>query len=75
MIPQLVRAGSVEPFEVNTAEGRVTVYKPQLRVRGKDIGTSFEVEGEGEQFWVDLSQQGFQKHHWELEDVAAQKSP
>ena len=31
MIPQLVRAGSVEPFEVNTAEGRVTVYKPQLR--------------------------------------------
>ena len=38
------------------------------------IGTSFEV-GEGEQFWVNLSQQGFQKHHWKLEDVAAQKSP
>jgi len=44
-------------------------------VRGKDIGTSFEVEGEGEQFWVDLSQQGLKKHHWKLEDVAAQKSP
>ena len=44
-------------------------------VRGKDIGTSFEVEGEGEEFRIDLSQQGFQKHHRKLEDMAAQKSP
>ena len=51
------------------------LYPKGTLVRGKDIGTSFEVEGEGEKFWVDLSQQGFQRHHRELEDVAAQKSP
>jgi len=44
------------------------------KIRGKDIGTSFEVEGEGEQFRVDLSQQVLKKHHRELEDMAAQKS-
>ena len=47
----------------------------RMRVRGKDIGTSFEVEGEGEKFRIDLSQQGLKKHHRELEDVAAQKPP
>jgi len=46
-----------------------------LLVRGKDIGTSFEVEGEGEKFRIDPSQQVLQKHHRELEDMAAQKSP
>jgi len=30
-------------------------YSP-FRLRGKEIGTSFEVEGEGEEPWINLSQ-------------------
>lgn len=44
-------------------------------VRGKGIGAVFEVEGKGEEFWIDLSQQGLKKHYREVEHMAAQKSP